>query len=283
MKFITPVIVAISAFFLCQCKTNQPQTNTIQVSSSQELLDAIGPDRTIKLAAGSYDLTPAAAGTSEHHLARYVFDGFERVVKNVNGLRLVGGSGVKIHVGPRYAYVFNFEGCRDITIENIFFTHTPDQGYCSGGVLNFENCSNINISNCVLDGCGTEGITARNVSGLAMSGSTIQNCTYGIMTLSSSSNVQFKNSKFTNNVKFDLVNVDDCKGVSFDSCQFKNNRASLDWDYALFNVSGSFGVQLKNSSLTENMAPYFEKTKGSVEVVNTEQTANTFPKGEFRN
>ncbi|MEM7009997.1 MAG: hypothetical protein AAF585_00815, partial [Verrucomicrobiota bacterium] len=164
MKIISSLFILVGALLLCQCQTNQPQNNTIEVSSAQELLDAIGPDRTIKLAAGVYDLTPAAEGESEYHVARYVFDGFERSVKHVNGLRLIGGAGVKIQVEPRYANVLTFEGCRDLTIENIFFTHTPEQGYCTGGVLNFANCSNVVINNCVLDGCGIEGITAQFVT-----------------------------------------------------------------------------------------------------------------------
>ncbi|MEM7010113.1 MAG: right-handed parallel beta-helix repeat-containing protein, partial [Verrucomicrobiota bacterium] len=121
------------------------------------------------------------------------------------------------------------------------------------------------------------------VTTLKVGGSTIQNCTYGIMTLINCNDVTFTKSTFKDNVEFDLVNLSQCRSVAFDSCKFTNNRADLEWDYSLFDVSDSSDVQLKNSTLTENMAPYFEATQGSVEIINTTQTANTFPKGEFKN
>ena len=282
MKYLSAGLILGVSLLLCQCETTRKQSNVIEVGSSQELLDAIGPDRTLKLASGIYDLTATTADSATHHQTREVFDGLERVIKNVSGLRLIGGAGVKLHIAPRYAYVLNFENCRDITLENIEFTHTPDLGYCTGGVLQFENCSGISIDSCVLDGSGTEGLTLRNVTGLAYRDSTIQNCTYGIMTLKSSSQISFTNGAFTDNIEYDLVNIDGCKDVTFDGCRFTGNRAGLDWDYALFNVTSSSGVALRNSTLKDNMAPYFETRQGSIEVSNTNQTANTFPKGEFR-
>ena len=132
-----------------------------QVSTVDELLEAIGPDRVIRLEDGVYNLTEAKsygdlnAGEYWHWVDAY--DGYQLVIRNVAGLWLEGSDAQRCSIvtEPRYANVLAADSSDDLHFSNLTAGHTPGEGYCSGGVLDFYSCSRVWIRNCDLYGCGT--------------------------------------------------------------------------------------------------------------------------------
>lgn len=267
-----------------EAPTPSREVQTIEVSDVDQFWKAVGSNRTIRLRQGTYDFT-ADDRSGKHYRSREVHDGFERVIHGVTGLNIVGAAGVKLHVSPRYAHVFCFEECRQVTLENVLLVHSPDLGYCQGGVLHFAQCEEITIRGCILDGSGIEGLTLTGVKRLSFLNSTIRNCTYGIMTLEDCVEIRFSKGSFTRNSEFDLVNIKGCESIEFDNCRFTGNRSNTENDfddYCLFAITGSKGVVVRDSKFRNNQAPFFAKTRGSIEVVNCLRSRNRFTKGEYR-
>jgi len=133
----------------------------------------------------------------------------------------------KVEVTPRYANVLTFISCEDISLSNIYFGHT-EEGYCSNGVLAFDDCKSIRIDNCGLYGCGTEGLELRQSQDFTMTDSEIFHCAYHIMHVFGSKNVKFLNCAFYNNKEYEQVNIySGSQDVLFDHCVFVKNKGKL--------------------------------------------------------
>lgn len=215
---------------------------TIHVTTADELLNAIGSDRTIVLDAEGFDLTEALlarpdlyvedvdlAGPDQHVYYCDQFDGPELHVSNVHNLTIelgedMGASVILIH--PRYAYVIHFEMCSGLFIKDITFGHT-EEGYCDRGVLGFDACEDVTVRGCDLFGCGTEGITVSSCRGFLFEDSKIRDCTYHTMHVIESSSVYFIGCQFFRNREFSQVNIVESEDVSFYNCIFANNQGPL--------------------------------------------------------
>ena len=126
----------------------------IHVSSTEELLEAIAPDASIVIEAGSYNMSDALeylwkqggeAWNEQHEYVQLkeVFDGVQFCVQNVKGLTIAGGSEdrakTSLVIDPRYASVMYFEDCSDISLSSVTMGHT-DMGDCSGNVIDLLGC-----------------------------------------------------------------------------------------------------------------------------------------------
>jgi hypothetical protein len=260
---------------------------TPSVRTSEELMSTIGPDRTIILEPGTYTLSSLPQYYSEHVIWQEVFDGEQLVIDGIENLQIIGNSEkpVKILVTPRYAYVLSFINCKNITFKNIEFGHTNGKGYCTGGVLSFKNCSDINIENSVLHGSGHEGLTLSNVKGLKFNNSVIRDCTYSIMSLSDSSEILFTNSEFFNNEEFDMVKILHCYTVNFLNCNIHDNKAGCGKDYShypLFKVISSSDVMISKTKIHNNVCEYLLHREGTITLEECEIENNTFLKSQYR-
>lgn len=151
---------------------------------------------------------------------RNVHDGKELLVLSIEGLDISGGT---ILAEPRYAWIVNFIDCHQIALRNVTMGHT-DAGYCMGGVVRFENCSDITIESCELFGCGTYGLEFVNCRNIEVVDTVVKECSYGGANLKNVSGVTFRNCTFTRNEGFDLIHLDGTiEDVTFASCTFHNN------------------------------------------------------------
>ena len=158
--------------------------SAVKVSTVDELIAAIAPDTAITLEPGIYDLSTAATygGDTGTPYTRWepVYDGdrnesFELVITGADRLRLQGAGmdSVTVAAIPRYANVLHFVGCSGLSISRLTAGHTEEPGYCAGGVLWLENCTDANISFCGLFGCGTVGVQADRCSRVGVNASRI--------------------------------------------------------------------------------------------------------------
>ena len=174
-------------------EVNDALDGPVHVSSPEELFSAIQPDAVIFLEPGMYNLTEwiertwTEEGESWNMRHPYVrlqpcYDGVEAAIVGANGLSLFGtgeNRGVtELVVTPRYADVFSFENCVNVTISGLTLGHT-DSGECAGSVLAFSSCSSVTLTNLDLYGCGVYGINGFELGDLTMRGCCIHDCSNG--------------------------------------------------------------------------------------------------------
>ena len=245
----------------------------VSVSSVDELLAAIAPNTTILLKAGEYDLSTAAdygqnSGSSWYRWETvWREDGetnAELVISGVNGLTLQG-EGIdqtEIAAVPRYANVIRFQGCRDLTVSNLTAGHTTEPGFCSGGVLRLENCTNVDISFSGLYGCGTIGVDAVDTVGLSVTGCRIYECSY------------------------DAVSLRQCRSVRVEDCEIYSHglRAGQGSVMALFTAAYSDDVVIYSNRIYDNASQFLLQlnyTKNAAFLSN-EVRDNRFDAGVFQ-
>ncbi len=186
--------------------TPTPASSAVEVKDVDELVSAIGPNVTVTLAAGEYELASAASygqdtGNPYCHWEEVTEDGFELQIVDADGLTIRGaGMDETVILGKdRYANILSFANCQGLTVADLTAGHTPMPGFCSGGVLYMQNCGDVTVAGCGLFGCGTVGVWASGCRGLAVKDSRIYECSDS------------------------AVNVDSCRDVTVTGCEIDHN------------------------------------------------------------
>ncbi len=163
-----------------------PKGGEVMVTSVDEFLEALGPDRTIILDGPFFDLSTASnyggIGTDCYYWAED-YDGPELVIHDVNGLTIYAkdssSGATTLAAIPRYADVLSFRNCENLTLSGFTAGHTKEPGSCSGGVLNFQNCNQVTLEKMRLYGCGVLGIQAFQCATLNILRTEIYECSQG--------------------------------------------------------------------------------------------------------
>jgi len=202
---------------------NQPQLQ-IRVSTVDEFLAAIGPNKEIVLEPGTYNLQTATGYGSAYN--DYYFwndtgvDGFELMIRNVDNMTVRGGGSdrtdVVIEAEPRYANVLNFNACSNITAANFTAGHTKEQGSCTGGVLFFKDCDYVLAEGCGLFGCGTEGVYAETSSSISVQNCDIYECSEGGVEIRNCNTIRLENNTFRNIRGHEYILIISCVDVQVD-------------------------------------------------------------------
>lgn len=245
-------LMALSA--MAQEETKVVEINEVRVSTAAEFIRALHDNTTIIVCADEINLTEAipdaidegliwAGGYStvdsdtevEPGLYYYdPFDGPNLCLVNVNNLTIKGDGKVsRILVSPRYADVITFARCLGVKLENVTMGHT-DSGYCENGVVSFNGCYDVEIQNCDLFGCGTEGVILDGTQKFYCNNTVIHDCEYDLMTIKGSYDVVFDNCTLQDTgTDFSSIGVGEVNiyggqdGIEFRRCTFKNNAGML--------------------------------------------------------
>lgn len=208
---------------------SEPEDGVIRVSTPDAFLEAIAPGAVIELAPGSYNLTEylgeVSDAISEYVTRGFCADGWQAEINSVENLTIRGAESGKVEVvaEPRHANVLCFNACSGITIENITFGHTIEQGTCEGAVLTVDFCKNVTLDGLDLYGCGSYGVTANYTTGMTLQGSVIHDCSYGAVSLNACSGITATGCAFKNNSGFDLIDLYSSFAL-FDGCTFTENE-----------------------------------------------------------
>ena len=223
----------------------------ITVSTAEEFVAALGSNRKIILDEGEYMLSDAvsAPGAGESYRWDQTYDGYELAVKGLYNLTIEGAGDEPSHiiVEPRYAYIMKFEDSQGITLKNIRAGHT-EAGECIGGVFSFFNCSDINLDEVHMYGCGTEGLALDHVSDMTVRNSSIYECTVDIMQVNGSRNVVFENCDFYDNRGWVMLSVVNTSGFAVRDSRFENNTANTD----MISISDSPDAVFENCEFSGN-------------------------------
>lgn len=161
---------------------NKPQEE-VTVTNMEEFLAAIGSNKKIILDTALLDESTAdMSSDGEYYTWDEVFDGKQLTIRNVDNMTITGKIGKNantLSAAPRYAQVLSFDRCSNIAVENLTAGHTKEPGYCVGGVLLFQKCTNVQVRKCGLYGCGTIGIAATDCRNVTMAQNEIYECSYG--------------------------------------------------------------------------------------------------------
>lgn len=208
--FILCTLILLSAFSL------NAAAKTWTVGSTQDFAAALydcKPGDTIRLKAGTY------------------YSGTPYSLTGKNNITIIGIGKVQLltpdyFAGSDYSSVLEITGCENLTIRNIQGCHkrtaAKQKMYwgnaCSGPVLKLSRCSNVQILNCELNGCGAFGIEANNVNGLKVRGCHIHSNTFVALFLKNCTGLEIKANRIRNNYYI-------CRKEHY-SIIMKNNKVS---------------------------------------------------------
>lgn len=225
-------------------------TEPVTVYDREGFIEAIGPNTTIIIPENTQIILSHDSGKlantfpeTQYVSWEYEFDGYSLVIQDVQNLTIRGEDQATsfLLAEPRYVYVIDFQECTGVSVESLQLGHTTG-GYCSSGVLGFENCIDAEVTDCVLFGCGTEGLSIRSTNGFSLINSVITDCTYGVMTCRNSTSLLFRNCIFRDNEQYHGVDMWYCRDVQFEDCLFRNNTA--DFTPAFFFTTGCTELSL---------------------------------------
>lgn len=203
----------------------QPQLE-IHVSTVDEFIAAIGPDKDIVLEAELYDLSTATGyGTSsgDYYGWEDIFDGPGLVIRNVSNMTIRTATGDKakhtISAVPRYADVLQFKACNNITLSGFTAGHTREPGSCTGGVLDFNDCDVITVDRCGLFGCGILGVQADYGSNLTVKDTEIYECSIGGINVWEVDGITVEGVSFRDIGGSNTICLSQCRNATVDGLQ----------------------------------------------------------------
>ena len=212
---------------------NMDLVKTVTVSNVEDFLGAIGPNRDVRLRSGEYNLLDAPdygqPTKSPYYSWEPVFDGYQLVIHNVQNLSIRGEIGTKTQIlaAPRYANVLYFRNSSNLWLQDLTVGHSPQKGHCSGGVLHFENCRQVDGGSLYLFGCGSVAVTAQGSKNLTVHSSDLYDCTYNALTMYNSSDVLVDSCHiYDMNCLGPLVELKGCTGATVQNCLIENSVAS---------------------------------------------------------
>ena len=219
---------------------NQSAT-TVEVKNVDELIAAIGPNVTVALQPGEYDLASAASygkdtGNPCCHWEKSSEQGYELYIAGADGLTLRGAGmeATTLLAEDRYANVLTFTGCQNVTISALTAGHNPAPGYCTGGVLNLTNCTAVTVESCGLFGCGTIGVCAMNCSDVIVANSRIYECSCNAVSADGCRNMQVLDTEIDHNGwknedsgAYSLFQISGGDSFIVSGCRVHDNTASL--------------------------------------------------------
>ena len=193
-----------------------------RVTDVEELLRAIGSDRTIVLASGSYRIPAASRVQSRYVSLEPVAGGRQLVITGISGLTLRGEEGVEILADPPGAYVLCLRESESVTIQGIAFGHTVEVG-CGAGVLSLEGCTGVTIESCELSGSGTVALEIRDSSDITFADSAAFGCSWGAVYADQSTRVTVRGCDIRDNGAYPLLSFSGCEAVEISSSVFLRN------------------------------------------------------------
>ena len=219
----------------------------VSVDNMEDFLDNIYPYTNITLAEGTYVLSDYLDSidvddfndTHDYVNILEVYDGYEVMISDVTSLFISGETDdpldTEIQTDPRYADVLAFINCDDIGIYNMTLGHT-DLGQCSGNVLSFNTCNEVNLSQLDLYGCGTYGVYMEYVSWFSANDCNIHDCDFGpVYSYAQDSYCEFNNCVFENSNGGFTMDPDIFINV-FNDCTFGENES----ESILYNFQAEF-------------------------------------------
>ena len=194
-------------------------------------------------------------------------------LKNLTIKAAKPGELTEIVCEPRYANVLTFMNCYNIRLEGIVMGHTIEPGYCSGSVLNLDNCAAVHLNGVDLYGCGAYGITASDCYDFYMNDSIIRECTYGCVSVSGSYSMFFTNNDFRDCEGYNMLEFY-YSGADFRDCSFKNLKGTFLY------VDDSSHISFSGCTMDEDAKAFIENHPAFGTQIEGDWESASSPKGK---
>lgn len=233
------------------------------VTTIEQFLDVVGPDRTIELAAEFF------------FLPKEMKEGL--VLDKVDNLTIVGfdEKTVRFVTPMPDVPVITFKNCNNVMLKNIELGHAPERAtVCDGHVVSFYDCKNVKIKDCFLFGSGFLGVSATRVEKMICSNTIIRGCTGRILTVSESTDILFRDCIFTDNVGTnEMISLTDSKKVIMENCEISLNRmeysevSDMMTGYSIFKATNCKKIAAIGCTIVGNSTPFLFETRDGIEKV----------------
>ena len=228
------------------------------VNTMDEFLAAIGPDRTVTLAAGTYNLADAAdygrSGGSAWYRWENVGDGYALVLTGVDNLTIQGAGmdATILEADPRDANVLTLEKCFRVTLEDFTAGHTQEPGFCSAGVVDLEGSMGVTLRRVGLYGCGSIGLSGSNCTDVQVLDSHIYDCSSSGVSLYRCDEVRIQNTVFSDIGDRDeggyaVFSLSECRDTVISGCEITGAVAT-----GLLDSWESLDLTLRKCRFTDN-------------------------------
>ena len=217
----------IPAEFDVRVGKSDAEMDVVTVDNVKDFVAAIRPNREIRMVPGVYDLSEADTdGLSEYASVL----GGQLNITGVENLSILGADdgSTELVTDSRFAYLINFEQCREIIVDKITAGHTPSDYECDAGVFQFRECEKVMVSKCHLYGCGALGIELWSCNGFIGYANRIDDCSLRALSLSGSHNALFIDCQFVDNRAYADVIFAYASDAVFMGCEISGNR-QLTW------------------------------------------------------
>ena len=235
---------------------------TVTVTTAEELLEAIGPNRDILVSGGQMNLSDTlqnmwdqngSAWNAEHKYVQLqeCFDGVELVIQDTENLRIAGASGnpadTELVIDPRYGAVLTFKNCRNVELAGLIMGHTQ-MGECTGNVVNFSRCENALLQQLDLYGCGVYALSAQDSGNFHVRESVLRDCSMGPVDIEGGSGFfRFYDCSLTGSEAYAYYDGIEDTQLYFNRCTFGPKETEYFWfreDLEAVNCSWSEDIEI---------------------------------------
>ena len=250
--------IVVLMVFICSYTTVLcAQTMSVKVTNAVEFFSALGNNRVIECAPGVYSVKDARTVVNEFVTWKdanisYGENKAEPQIAHLRNVKIIAPQGVTFLNGRQSGYVLNFYDCSNIQLIGITAGHDQGNGECWGGVLLFENSTEIALTKCNLFGSGINGISLIRCVNVEIIDSMIFDCTRTLATMYGCEKITFKECQLNKSGKGEqnrLVEISESLAVDFIDCLFERNRTT---NY-IFKVDAfSKDIALKKCTFKDN-------------------------------
>lgn len=241
---------------------NPEASESVQVNNTAEFLAAIGPNKTIYLKPGPYELPYNLEIENEYV---QIEEGTLKI-KNVKNMAVLSEGEIVDIIADSYLEVLILDGCENIQIDGIRLGHLRE--YCVGDVLAIKASKNVEINRVILFGCGYNGLNLDQVVGVSLSNSLISDCQSCGLIFKDADKITITNTQFYRNGRqlFDFKNATNVTLIEVVAAD--NDKEVYEAFDALMRVDEHSNILLKNSKLDTTFVKKMVDGMGIVTQVN---------------
>jgi hypothetical protein len=200
LAFIVPAVLLLAGCVGGLLGRGAPPRKKLDI---QAILDAAPNGSVLTLDYGEYVLTTGLTVANKHDLT------------------ITAPKGTLVMVDDVMEDVLSLEDCDSVHIVNLHMRHVKPLGEynCEGAVIRMNQCSNMEVKNCELDGCGAIAVAGNGVKELQVTGCYIHNNTWNAFYLSDCRDALITGNRIVHNL--DVLTQYDCERIEMRDNQLK--------------------------------------------------------------
>ncbi len=250
---LVPAMLVAAFGSFAQAKPSQPVT----VSDAKQLINAIGPDKTIVLKKGDYRLSSAYGIKTNYVSWNDGDDGKELSLSKLQNLTIRGADGAKILSEAGLSSILGVYDSKNITFDNIRFVRVPKKGSDAGaGSLYAESVQGLTLDRCSFEGPTTIAVELWECSKVVIRRTEISGATSGALSASYTQGLEVGSSRISSCEGYPLLYLEESDDVLFKGSNFEGATGG-NFIEIYAESGGVESVRFESSSFRGNQVEYF--------------------------